>query len=286
MRFSKALTKPGVKITGSASGWMTVTREEAGVLTDRIIAEETGSYREGIFTKGAEESYRAKRVGEVCRENAWLLVEHVRQGNINGMEFEETISPPVEVKISGGKKVLITGKIDRVDVLADGSVKIIDYKSGKERFNIDEAKAGWRLQLMLYLKAAQREKAEPAGVFYFTIDERVENGRMDGVVVNKTSVIESIAGDFQNYSNIIPVRKLQDGAIKGNRAGNLLSESEFKELQDSVDKKVRLLCDELISGSIDIRPKRSGDMTACTYCGYKSICSFDIALDGFKYENI
>ena len=139
---------------------------------------------------------------------------------------------------------------------------------------------------MLYLKAAQRQEAEPAGVFYFTIDEKAGGGRMDGAVVNKASVIDSIAGDFQEYSNIIPIRKLKDGAIKGNSEGNLLSEVEFKELQDSVDKKVRELCDELINGCIDIRPKRSGAITACTYCGYKSICAFDIAFDGFRYENI
>ena len=137
---------------------------------------------------------------------------------------------------------------------------------------------------MTNIKAAQRQKAEPAGVFYFTIDEKADAGRMDGVVVNKASVIDNIAGEFQNYSKIIPVKKFKDGTVKGNTAGNLLSESEFRELQDAVDSKVRALCEELVTGCIDVRPKRAGDVTACTYCGYKSICTFDVAFDGFKYE--
>jgi ATP-dependent helicase/nuclease subunit B len=139
---------------------------------------------------------------------------------------------------------------------------------------------------MLYLKAAQGQKAAPAGVFYYMIDEKAETGRMDGVVVDRTSVIDNIDGDFRDYSNIIPVRKLISGAVKGNSRENLLSEVEFRELQDAVDKKVEELCGELMSGRIDVKPKKSGNMIACTYCGYKSICAFDLRIDGFKYENI
>jgi len=288
MRLSKHLTE--------RSRWMDITKEECDALIDAFIDEEVDTYREGMLSQGAEEVYRTGRIKDVCRENAWILIQHVRSGNIASMRFEQWFGrqadksddniPPIEIEISAGRKVLIEGKIDRVDILADGSVKVIDYKSGKEKFNADEAKAGFRLQLMLYLKAAQKQEAEPAGVFYFTIDEKVENGRMDGVVVNKASVIDNIAGDFQKRSNIIPVQKLNDGTIKGNSAGNLLTESEFQELQDAVDKKVRALCNELIDGCIDIRPKKSGDITACTYCGYKSICAFDTAFDGYKYENV
>ena len=139
---------------------------------------------------------------------------------------------------------------------------------------------------MLYLKAAAGGAAEPAGVFYYNIDENVETGRMDGVVVNRESVIAGIAGDFQDYSNIIPVRKLRDGSVRGNSEGNLLSEREFSEFQDTVDKKVKELCDELTEGCISVRPKRSENISACAYCGYRSVCSFDISFEGFSYENI
>jgi len=204
------------------------------------------------------------------------------------MAFEKKFSggQSVVVELGGGKRMFIEGKIDRVDILEDGSVKIIDYKSGREKFNIAEAKAGFRLQLMLYLKAAQGKGAEPAGVFYYMIDENVEKGRMDGVVVNKASVIKNIAGNFQDYSNIIPVRRLEDGTLRGNSDGNLLSEQEFREFQSAVDKKVKELCGGLLDGCIEVKPKRAGNMTACTYCGYKGICRFDISFDGFKYENI
>jgi ATP-dependent helicase/nuclease subunit B len=106
------------------------------------------------------------------------------------------------------------------------------------------------------------------------------------VVVDKASVIENIAGVFQDYSNIIPVRKLKDGSLKGNSEGNLLSEQEFTELQKAVDKKVKELCCALVDGCIDIRPMRSATKSACTYCGYKSVCSIDISADKYNSSRI
>ena len=285
------------------SSWNSITKEECDKLVNSFIDGETATYKEGMMATEPQEMYRADRIKSVCRENVWILVRHVRAGNIYAMDFEkkfaapqggptalpaknEVTAPPIEVKTRVGKKVLIEGRIDRVDILADGSVKIIDYKSGSEKFSVKEAKAGWRLQLMLYLKAAQGPGAQPAGVFYFTIDEGNETGRMDGVAVDKVSVIENIAGEFEAWSEVIPIRKLKDGGIKGNSGENLLSESEFAEFREAVDKKIRDMCGELVEGCIDIRPKRSGNVTACTYCGYKSVCTFDAGVEGFVYENI
>ena len=52
-------------------------------------------------------------------------------------------------------------------------VRVIDYKSGSDRFDMDEVKSGFRLQLMLYLKGAMGGigEAVPAGVFYFRISD-------------------------------------------------------------------------------------------------------------------
>ena len=89
-------------------------------------------------------------------------MEQVRVGQIEGCDFEVSFRrggkiAPVALDI-GGETVYIEGKIDRVDWLPGDRVKIIDYKTGNENFSIAEAKAGYRLQLMLYLQAACEEK--------------------------------------------------------------------------------------------------------------------------------
>jgi ATP-dependent helicase/nuclease subunit B len=49
----------------------------------------------------------------------------------------------------------------------------------------------------------------------------------------------------------------------------LLKEEDFSELLDAVERKVKELCAELSEGSIDIRPKKVKDETACKFCLYK-----------------
>ncbi|NLY70442.1 MAG: hypothetical protein GX076_01965, partial [Clostridiales bacterium] len=198
----------------------------------------------------------------------------------------------------------------RVDVLPDGYIKVIDYKSGIERFDLSEVKGGWRLQLMLYLKAAiqgmqkRNIPAKPAGVFYFEIadplidatdlnnnvlKEKIENElkkryKLDGVVINDPAVLESIAGDFDGYSDILQVRKAKDGSYQGTGDNRLLEEDEFEALNSVVDKIINELCSSLASGVIDIHPKKTKKNDACEYCGYKSICNFDLSFDGCSCE--
>ena len=202
MELSQWLTEEGIEPTSDDSRWMTVSQEECAEKVAEILDRENAQYREGVMTAGKEEKYRSDRLKEICSEISWIMIGHVRQGHIRSMAFEEEFGrgrnlPPITVETDQGN-VLIEGKIDRVDILADDRVKIIDYKTGNEKFNTAEARKGYRLQLMLYLRAAQEGTAicpaadaadtgstaasfgdadgsgferKPAGVFYFLINE-------------------------------------------------------------------------------------------------------------------
>lgn len=309
MEVSRWLTDEGVPVNDPASRWMTVTKEECEKKIAAILKQEALSYREGILKEGQEETYRTRRLGDICSEISWILIDHVRRGSIRSIAFEQTFGrgrsiPPVTVNTDQGQ-VFIEGKIDRVDLLEDGKVKIIDYKTGSEKFSIQEAERGYRLQLMLYLKAAQQEQREPAGVFYFLIrepsvsaeairpeelaervsEEAQKACKMDGVMVDDPQVIRDIAGDFSGYSDVVPVRQTQKG-VSGTGPGKLLDEETFLQLQKTVDEKVEELCAGLLKGNIALRPKKSGQQSACTYCRYKGICQFDLAFEGCRYEII
>jgi ATP-dependent helicase/nuclease subunit B len=326
MMMSAALSKSGIEITDPQSPWMTVTKDQCDQMIEHFIDDAAREYREGILTQSEEERYRGFRMKRVCSDAAWALIEHVQTGQIQNVFFESEFGramgkkfPAIEVKL-GENTVYVEGKIDRVDVLKSGLdsgryIKIIDYKSGKERFDTDEARAGWRLQLMLYLRAALGANSyeanrdnpfKPAGVFYFEIAEpqiditdlpeddyldkvraeRKKSFKLDGVVLDDQGIIESIAGEFSGYSDILPVRKTKEGAYAGTTERKLLKEEEFTELLDAVNGKVRELCSELSEGSIDIKPKKVKDETACRYCLYQSICCFDLSFEGCSYEVI
>lgn len=309
MGISKWLTQEGIPVSHPQSRWMTVSREECEEKIAEIFKEEAVAYREGLMAQGKEERYRSERLLEICNEISWILIDHVRRGSIHAMAFEQAFGrgrsiQPIIVETEQGQ-VTIEGKIDRIDFLEDGRVKIIDYKTGREKFHVKEAEKGFRLQLMLYLRAAQQQEREPAGVFYFLIQEpsvsaeamppegfaeKVEQAakkacRMDGIMVDDPKVIRNIAGEFSGYSDIVPVRQTQKG-ISGTGSDSLLDEEDFQNLQHTVDEKINEICSDLLSGKIEIKPKKSGELSACTYCKYKGICQFDLAFESCKYEII
>ena len=321
------LSMPGIEVTDPKSPWMSIEQNQCQQLIDQFIDDAAKEYKEGVLVQGEEERYRGLRMKKVCGDAAWALIEHVQTGKIQNVFFESEFGravgkkfPAIEVSL-GEDTIYIEGKIDRVDVLGGKIgetgryIKIIDYKSGKEKFDTEEAKAGWRLQLMLYLRAAigansdeinRDNQYKPAGVFYFEIAEpqidvtdimeedysekvkaeRKKCFKLDGVVLDDQSIIESIAGEFSGYSNILPVRKTKDGLYAGTTERKLLKEEEFSELLDTVNSKVKELCSELSDGSIEIKPKKVKEETACKFCLYKSICCFDLSFEGCSYDVI
>ena len=309
MELTEKLSAPGVDITDPKSPWMTITDEEIKAFVRETVSEQLKGYREGLFDLGNEEKYRGSRVMDICEKVCRTIIEQVRAGSIKECRFEvpfgrgtEAPVKPIEVRLEN-ETIYIEGKIDRVDYLPGDRVKIIDYKTGNESFSAEEAAAGYRLQLMLYLEASIEKTRRPAGVFYFNISEPMidmsartvdeeeiadkvkKSFKLNGVIVDDPDVIRNVAGDFTGYSEILPLRKGKDG-IAATGSEGLLSEGDFEELRDAVNKKVRDICADLVEGRIDIHPMKTGERSACTYCSYKGICRFDTVFDGCSYNII
>jgi ATP-dependent helicase/nuclease subunit B len=237
MDFSKALTQEGIRVSDPASPWMRLTEETCEKLIDEVFAavlEEAAA-----FGRGEPERYRLARIRATVGTAAWIIAEQVKAGRIDEMYIEEPFGegkrfPPIVYSVDGGA-IRIEGRIDRLDVLCGGRAKVIDYKSGVENFDADEARAGLRLQLLLYLEAvtgaperlretdgdaAAALSLKPAGAFYFKIGEpRIDCAswpdadkafaertaqairrcfRLDGAVLDEQEALRAIAGeDFE-----------------------------------------------------------------------------------------
>ena len=298
--------------------WGTLSRDESDNMIETIITQWAEDYRSQVFSKTNSEEYLLHRAKEACKVIAWSLMEQAREGEIEESFYEVPfgrgrdsgmVLPAIERELEQGR-ALITGVIDRVDILPDGRVKIIDYKTGSlnSTFKMDEVKAGYRLQLMLYLEAAREGKRKPAGVFYFRIKEPIlefanksksdeKNAsvgldyfyQMDGVMVDEDNVVQEIAGEFgpEEKSKVLNIKRKVDGDLDSYSRKKLISDEEFDEIQEIIKDATTEICNEIVNGKIDVAPKWLGsDKTACDYCPYGSICKFDTSFAGCSYTYI
>ena len=302
--------------------WNDISKRRCSEMIEEIILETAGEFQGGILFENEQGKYRLARMKKVCEETAWMVTSHVNQGLFNRFYFEagfgrQAFFPPLELTGKEGKRLYLEGRIDRIDIMETMDkqyIKVIDYKSGNDKIDEAEIRSGYRLQLMLYMLAAQNgmmyqeinKVIEPAGVFYFKIKEPFVDGekipkkidsleeyierekekvfRMDGVVVNEPEVIAGFDQDFSGYSQVIKVRKNKDGQVKGNSRFSALSKGEFNELADHIKGMTQKLGYDFSEGKIAVEPKKiNGQTNACTYCSYRTICLFDRACAGFRF---
>ena len=317
MRFGRIMCDDGRKPLDPLSKWNTYTCDQCTELISEIYDEIEDSYHSGIFRENKYEKYRSNRFKKIITDVAVQIKNHVQSGRIENMFFEAEFArdaeiQPITVETAGGI-VEIRGKIDRIDILSQGYAKIIDYKSGANELVKEDITDGWQLQLMLYMKAVTQANGiigtgntlKPAGVFYFRIPEprfkmdgmtleeisekvadmMTGEFKMDGLVINNKSVVESITGDLESkYSGIISARKNKEKPEEVSGKA-VIDNNEFEELEQAVSGVLTELCEKMLSGYIKAEPKTShrkvnnNNISACTYCEYRGICSYDKSFD-------
>ncbi|MBQ4526580.1 MAG: exodeoxyribonuclease V subunit gamma [Clostridia bacterium] len=190
----------------------------------------------------------------------------------------------IEIPLSNGKSVKITGKIDRADSYTndDGTyIRVIDYKTGNKTFSFTDAFYGLDVQLIVYLNAlvTLNENSHPAGALYFKIqdplnkydshpdDEKlsadmVSLSKMDGIISDNPKVIDAFS------PNSFSTR-------------NKLSSTQFSALTGYINSVLEKSANAIFEGEIDINPYcKSGDNNSCNFCPYGSICNFEDGKNG------
>lgn len=296
--------------------WESILPEEADTLVQRIIEQKTASYQEGLFQYTGREKYLSSRLEEVCQISVKALIAHMRMGRTAESRHEEPFGPgcsigPVHYK-AGDNDFLIKGIIDRYDILENGRVKIIDYKSSNKKANEEQIRGGIMLQLMIYGKALEGAGRKLAGIFYFHIHEpefqrtslsgkeqaetlaekkTQEDYRMSGILINDRESLLEIDGSLSETgakSNIIKMKEKDGEFLPTSTDSLVMSDDEFTDFENEFDRTVTDICENLSNGFIPAHPYREGSgvasRTACDYCPHKNICKFDNRIDGFTYN--
>jgi ATP-dependent helicase/nuclease subunit B len=294
--------------------------ENVAQMMDRIVDQTLANEKYEVFRSDARSAYMVNKLKRTGKRAAKLMLSHLRKGVFDPKAFEVGFGtesgniPPICIALSGGEKIYLEGRIDRIDVYDSGQsryVKVIDYKSGFKKYHLGDVYNGLQIQLMVYMDAVLsapeafqlNDPVYPAGVFYFKIDdpmveaenltaEDIENAinkqlKMDGLVVGDRYVAAFMDEDLKedgSRSEVIPFEIKKEG--EPGRYASYLSNEHFKALLSHVKKEVVNVCEEMIDGKVAVSPYRCGSEVACDRCDYKGLCQFDLSLKDNSYRNL
>jgi len=192
----------------------------------------------------------------------------------------------LDVPLSGGGRVRIIGKVDRVDVLPlrggdDGLAWVVDYKGGERKLDPRRVEAGFELQLPLYLRAVcQGTGLRPAGMTYASLRPKRERSTHRGEAgdgpryvhrgrIDVAAVTEAVG--VVDWSRLpFSVKLKKDGMPYANTDG--APPGELERLLELALERVRGLGDGLLAGDVSARPVPNGGMLPCERCGYRDVC--------------
>lgn len=318
--FHEVIDMFSTKLDSKGNSFRDINKEDINVLVDVCVDEIVPKIGSEVLLSSSKYQYIIKRIKRISKKSIWALSEHIKAGLFEplGSEIEFSSNSPlssISININDKQKMIIVGKIDRVDILdSEGNkyIKIIDYKSGSKKFDLVDIYYGMQLQLIMYMDAFIKNgenffgkgkvsgKVLPGGVFYFNIDDPIldfdgeivnekidemilKEFKMSGLVLADKIVIDAMDKDIDGDSKIIPVNiKKKDGSFGARSScANL---EEFYTVQDYVNNKIIELGKEIFSGKIDVFPYKKGNITGCTYCKYAAICKIDTISSPNKYN--
>lgn len=286
--------------------------EKIKEIIDEIVEDKLRLSKNYIFISSAKFRNQTIKLKKLLVKAMRYIINTIAESDFevfgHEVEFGEgKVYPPIEIALEYGKKVEITGKIDRVDMAKteEGKyLRIIDYKSSVKDIDLKDVAFGIQLQLLTYLDAITKKlEANPAGVLYFSLIEPMinenkektkeeleeairKNFKMKGIVLADVKVVRMMDKTLdKGYSDKIPVYLGTDNQIS-QKLSSTLSKEKFAILQSYIIKVIKDISKEILSGNIDIKPYYNNKKTPCGYCKYKGICQFDKNKLGNDYNYV
>ncbi|MBE6589155.1 MAG: hypothetical protein E7643_03160 [Ruminococcaceae bacterium] len=236
-------------------------------LADRIIEQ----YIATLFPYSPPEDHRLMHLFARLRRLALLMLrdilEEIGSGLFVPTDFERAIGrheehslPPVTLTLKDGSTVLLTGKIDRVDVYEkDGRmyVRVVDYKTGEHLFSTSDVQTGMDIQLVLYLfaylSAEPRAEAFGAQYIYIKTEKGASSVRRSGFYLDDE--------ELKNAANPTKNAAYSKGLKKQ-------TAEEIRTLSEDMCRTVSEIAERMLAGDAQKTPSSE----ACKFCPIADSC--------------
>lgn len=277
----------------------------------KLLSDVTEEYLGAVCGSGITKMMRAsaRRISALARFAIEDIRKEFSQSGFRPVAYELAIGGPDGIpayKIDAdGKKVFLSGKIDRLDAAKIGGrtyLRVTDYKTGAVCFNpkkFRELSGGDALpeeqlldtQLLLYLFAVRDNggkvlrrigaDGEPAlaGILYHPIvpedaGDDVTFKSKTGLLTNDETVLAAMEKDL--CGRFIPIKLNADGTMSRSSQNCVAGEDDFDELKSLTEAAVAETAKNMIEGhaeAIPLKPSnRPKNYSPCQYCKSWAIC--------------
>lgn len=298
--------------------WQDVPAERRKALIHAIAQEVGQALRGEIMLSSARNRYMLQRIEETLEEVTASQEAAARRGEFSPAFTELAFGqatrggaaslPGLEITTPAKRKVVLQGKIDRVDLLADeAAFAVIDYKLHGNRLALDRVYHGLSLQLLTYLLVL-RENGEkligrtmrPAAAFYVTLlrqledvkhpddskckDEESRDLRTKPRGIFEGNYFKSLDGECaQGDSRVVSAFVGKDGTFGKRGSTDVAENAEFTALIEHVRRRIGELTDQILDGRIDLHPYQIGTFSPCPSCEFRPVCRFDPAINRYHH---
>ncbi|MBR5597336.1 MAG: helicase-exonuclease AddAB subunit AddB [Lachnospiraceae bacterium] len=300
------------KLANENYTWLDFPMEKGREILKSALETYAIEYENTILFASARNAYLKDKMERILLRTIEILQYQLQKGKFMPQNFEISFSSlqdldSVSVDLNHQEKLFLQGRIDRIDTYEKDEnvyVKILDYKSGGQQFQLASFYQGLQLQLVIYLNAAMELKQKqfpnkniiPGAFGYYHVTDPLVDGwegmteeelqkeikkqlRMAGYVNSDAEVLKGMDYEQEGKSDVIEIEYKKDGTL-GSRS-HVMTAEQIEVLQKYAKIKVASLGNEILEGNIAIHPVSNSSKEACTYCNYKEVCGFDTRLVGY-----
>ncbi len=306
--FHQALELFSRRLRESDYHWKDIPENVADDWVLSAVKTAVGGDTGEVLHSSARNAYKVQVVERILRRTVRVLRMHLMHSQMEPDRFELHFGrtdklEAVHLPLKDGSRMQLEGFIDRVDVCEEEDrilLRIIDYKSGVETFDINDLYHGLQMQLVIYMNVAQEiygkesgREAVPAGMFYYNLKDpifKAEGGeeaarrsfRMSGYANSDRDILSKLEEGQENFLSA-SVRLTKKGEPYKNAA--VLDTEDFYAIGRYMRRKITEMGEAIYDGKIPVSPYKNEKGTACDYCPYSSVCGFDPRLEGYDYRD-
>ena len=298
--------------------WSDLSKENCRNIINSLVDNQVKNNKSSILNSSKRYSYFTDRFKRILTKSVMVISEQMKRSDFEiyknelAFGFSKDVNS-IKLDLPSGESFYLNGRIDRVDKLnLDGEtyLRIIDYKTGSKKFDLNKFYNGLQMQLLVYLDALinnseniVENQAMPGAILYFRIDDPILKSKgdlteeeiksevlkelkLEGLLLDDVKVVKAMDNTLEpgTHSLIIPANMKKAGDLGKNKA--LITMEQFEVLRKYVNEKMVEICQNMIEGKIDIEPCKENKNIVCDYCNYSHICQFDSSLEDNRYKVI